>query len=215
MAEKKSRDRADSEARNAQADLAIGGRLRSIRKQLGMTMKDVSSALGGDTHFTTVAKLETGKMQATIEWLNRLAEVYNLTPGEIISDTFASGNARSIPMYLSDPWPPSSSDKWPPAGHVATNQGGSRTFAAAFHEGRGDVIEESPLHILVVDPDLTKLDEGDVYCYAQKGKLVASVYRKGPDRLVPVFSGLPGNLLLDYQSVEILGQVLMIMRPLA
>ncbi len=47
------------------ADAAPGALARSIRTALGLSLKEVASRIGSDTHFTTIAKLETGKMNFT------------------------------------------------------------------------------------------------------------------------------------------------------
>lgn len=56
-------------------------RIRELNKARGLTNEIVGEKVGA--HPVTISRLATGKIDLTQEWMERLAPVYDVTPGEI------------------------------------------------------------------------------------------------------------------------------------
>lgn len=60
-------------------------RIHELTKLRKLTYADVAEALGEGTHSVTIAKLASGTMQLTFDWMKRLARVFHVEPQEIIA----------------------------------------------------------------------------------------------------------------------------------
>jgi transcriptional regulator with XRE-family HTH domain len=80
------------------SDADIGMRVRERRKALGLSMKELAAQLGA-VHFTTVGKLETGKMKFTAEWIQSIAEALHVTPASLVNSRFAPESVKMTPLY--------------------------------------------------------------------------------------------------------------------
>lgn len=70
---------------------AIGPRLRSLRRDRGMTLKTLSEATG--ISITALSRLESGKRRPTLELLVPLAQAHRVTLDQIVAPP-ASGDPR-------------------------------------------------------------------------------------------------------------------------
>jgi len=61
----------------------MGNRLRELRKKAGLTLQQVAEAVG--TTNQQVGMLEWGQRGLTLEWMERLAPVFNVTPQDLIA----------------------------------------------------------------------------------------------------------------------------------
>lgn len=62
----------------------VGARIRAIRKQRGMTLKQVAEKLG--TTPQTVQRLEADTMTLSIDWLERICAALQVKPYELFQD---------------------------------------------------------------------------------------------------------------------------------
>lgn len=67
----------------AQAIAAVGGRLRTVRQQRGLTLADVSGRTGVSA--STLSRLESGQRRATLELLLPLAGLYGVALDDLIA----------------------------------------------------------------------------------------------------------------------------------
>lgn len=72
--------------------------LRSLRKQQGLTQKEVADKLG--IHCTTYTKYETGASEPSFEMLNKLADLYDISTDYLLGRTNKSGakSGKLIPV---------------------------------------------------------------------------------------------------------------------
>ena len=76
---------------------AIGNKLLSIRKRLGMTQADVAEAAGLSER--TYADIERGTVNMRIETILRICDALHITPDEIMTVENASKNARQEELF--------------------------------------------------------------------------------------------------------------------
>lgn len=60
-----------------------GDYLRHLRQNVGLTQQEVAEKLG--VHFSSIYKYEKNTAKLSADKLERLAEIYGVTPGEILS----------------------------------------------------------------------------------------------------------------------------------
>jgi transcriptional regulator with XRE-family HTH domain len=70
----------------------IGERLRTIRRERGMTQAELADVL--DTHFTSISQIERGQRGLTVQQLVKLASALNVTPNELL----LNGKANPVPL---------------------------------------------------------------------------------------------------------------------
>ena len=72
--------------------------LRSLRKQQGLTQKEVADKLG--IHCTTYTKYETGASEPSFEMLNKLADLYDISTDYLLgrSNKFGTKSGKLIPV---------------------------------------------------------------------------------------------------------------------
>lgn len=70
----------------ARTDLAlrIAGGLRRIRKEKGVTLKQLAQR--ADTSPQTIQRLETGNMTMSLDWLETLCKGLNISPAPLFDD---------------------------------------------------------------------------------------------------------------------------------
>lgn len=59
-------------------------RLREIRKAAGLTLEEVGARMKNEMTASTVAKLETGRMALSLDYLLEMADILNVSPSEIL-----------------------------------------------------------------------------------------------------------------------------------
>ena len=60
----------------------VGKRIRSIRRQKGLTQEDVADKSG--MHVSTLGRIERGESNAPLQTLNKIAQVLKVKPKEIL-----------------------------------------------------------------------------------------------------------------------------------
>lgn len=75
----------------------IGERVRYYRKERGLTLKELANRL--NVHFTTVGKMEYGKINFTYEKIAEIADVLKVNIGSLLSDRYADVSPSDIPVY--------------------------------------------------------------------------------------------------------------------
>lgn len=63
----------------------FGEKLRALRTRHGMTLRELAAALGYTAH-VYISLVETGKRQPSLVLVMRVAEVFNLTPDQLLRD---------------------------------------------------------------------------------------------------------------------------------
>ncbi len=191
----------------------LGKRLRVIRERAGLSMKELATRMGETVHFTTVAKLETGKLKFTNDWLDLAADALGVSRMEFVTDKFSILNIRPVGLFAGDPWPPPiKNGVWVPDGYVPTLFGGSRCFAVGVRSAP-DELDSNPMNFAVVDQDQRQLRQGFAYAYERgDAKLHIGIYRENPPRLQPWPD--PSDLGLSVGSVPftIVGEVVWMSR---
>lgn len=69
---------------------ALGGRLRAARRQRGWSLSDVESVTSGEFKASVVGAYERGERAMSVQRLVRVAEVYSVTPSELLPATSPS-----------------------------------------------------------------------------------------------------------------------------
>lgn len=72
----------------------LGGRLRRLRLKRGLSIYDVERL--AKLHFSTISKYERNERQPSIEMLQRLAAIYNVTVASIFAES------DDLDAYLDD-----------------------------------------------------------------------------------------------------------------
>lgn len=63
----------------------FGEKLRTLRTQRGMTLRELAAALGYDAH-VYISLVETGKRQPSLALVMRVSEVFQITPDQLLRD---------------------------------------------------------------------------------------------------------------------------------
>lgn len=66
-------------------------RIRDVRKRLGFTQEAIADGMGGGITKGTVAKLETGHMALSLDYIMSIAGVLGVPPAELISEGVSGG----------------------------------------------------------------------------------------------------------------------------
>lgn len=67
-------------------------RIGELRRARGMTQEDLADKVG--SHRVTIAKLEAGKIDLTLDWMVRLAAIFDVAPQDLISNQ----TGESVPI---------------------------------------------------------------------------------------------------------------------
>jgi transcriptional regulator with XRE-family HTH domain len=79
-----------------QALAAVGSRLRSLRRERGTSLAEVSAATG--ISVSTLSRLESGQRRATLELLLPLARAYQITLDQIVEPPVADPRVQPRPV---------------------------------------------------------------------------------------------------------------------
>jgi transcriptional regulator with XRE-family HTH domain len=79
-----------------QALAAVGPRLRSLRRERGTSLAEVSAATG--ISVSTLSRLESGQRRATLELLLPLARAYQITLDQIVEPPVADPRVQPRPV---------------------------------------------------------------------------------------------------------------------
>ena len=69
----------------------FGTKLRSLRKQRKLTMKQLAEALGFSAH-SYISELESGRGKPSVELVSRIAAFFSVSTDQLISDELAIPN---------------------------------------------------------------------------------------------------------------------------
>lgn len=75
----------DKSIDNKQSITRFGEKLRTLRKHQKLTLQELAHAMGHTAH-GYISELERGKKPPTIEFVLRLARMFNLTTDELLKD---------------------------------------------------------------------------------------------------------------------------------
>lgn len=78
----------------------LGERLRAAREKKGLKQNRVALSLG--IHNSTLAKYESGEREVDIETLNKLAEIYEVDPGYLISGSVEDHSTADLKKQTDD-----------------------------------------------------------------------------------------------------------------
>lgn len=70
--------------------------LRQWREARGLTLEQVGSAIGSDK--TQISKLEKGDRKLSVQWLERLASFYGVSPGDLLKQPDAPPPAPNVDL---------------------------------------------------------------------------------------------------------------------
>lgn len=68
--------------KNEYAIKKFGNRVRELRMRRNMTIEDFANTF--NLHVTTLSRIERGETNTTISYIFRLAEIFGITPAELI-----------------------------------------------------------------------------------------------------------------------------------
>ncbi|WP_230771113.1 helix-turn-helix domain-containing protein [Sphingomonas sp. Leaf4] len=175
----------DEAVAKAYADLGDeadpGAFARSIRLSLGLSLKEVAKRVGGETHFTTVAKLETGKMNFTYDWCRAIGQALGVPSGIFFLPYEVKNTAKRIPVYIgtSDAI---NRDNITPHHYTYVATSKSDLFAVTVI-GLPDILSDLVMQEIIFDPAESELRNGAVFLVADNeipDGLIA-LYRKGAE----------------------------------
>lgn len=191
-----------------------GGRLKFLRERRGLSLRAVANQVSEDTHFTTIAKLETGKMKMTDEWARKLAEVLSVPYQAILAPMTDPLAARAVPVYNIDDltWDGSKLAFGAPETTTVVTVGGLKTYALAVMlsvdtpEGPG---------IVVIDPDETQIRSEKLYLIAAHGnsKPMLALFEPDPARFVAWIKhedDRVSNIEIGQTPFAVLGRVVLV-----
>ncbi len=63
----------------------IGEKIRTLRKQQGLTLKELALALGFTSH-SYASEIETGKKRPSTEMIIKIADLFNVSVDQLVRD---------------------------------------------------------------------------------------------------------------------------------
>jgi transcriptional regulator with XRE-family HTH domain len=90
----------NEEGRDLSYNEAVGSRLRSIRKQRGLSLQDVEEISGREFKASVLGAYERGERALSLPRLQRLAAFFNVGPGQLLPQEEA-GEATPTPSVAS------------------------------------------------------------------------------------------------------------------
>lgn len=198
------------------ADAEPGAFARAIRTSLGLSLKEVAKRIGNDTHFTTIAKLETGKMSFTYDWSRELGRALGVPAGIFFSPYGVLNVEKRIPVYtsLTDAM---NRHNNAPSHYTSMTTSKDDLFGVAVL-GAPDIVADLVLHTLIFDPHETELRNGRVYLVAdsEAAEGIIGLYREREDIQAIVPWPTPKELphRIDKETVNVFGIAIEVQRPL-
>lgn len=160
--------------------------IRAMRKRAHLTMEELGAQMNPEITLATVAKLETGQMGLTLDYINDIARVLRCDPSELIG-TEGSPGVRMLPVLgeiAAGNWAEeiTQTGDFIPFGY---DIGGPRSFAL---RPRGDSMDKIVQDggFVVIDPDQADLIDGKAYAVRNgAGEATCKTFRASPPRLEP------------------------------
>ncbi|SFP98785.1 helix-turn-helix domain-containing protein [Sphingomonas rubra] len=136
---------------------------RAIRIRLGLSLKDVAARLNNGTHFTTISKLEKGKMLFTYDWARQLATVYGITAGVLHMPYEAMNSAKRIPVFVSLDDVVNRGES--AADHYAALVTAADDLFGFIIRGTPDIASPVVIYTAIIDPKRSRLVSGNTYLF--------------------------------------------------
>lgn len=197
------------------ADAEPGEFARAIRTALGLSLKAVAEKLGHGTHFTTVSKLEKGKMTFTYEWAKLFAQALDVSASVFHMPYESAHMPKRVPVYtsLSDVINPSSAPD-----HYTSYMGLSDSVFGYTFLGYPDIVSELVYYTAIVDNARAHPAPNRVYLieHDDHSEPIIGIYRNDSnlDRIVPWPKPVDGMFWLSEGKIKFLGEVLELQRML-
>lgn len=162
--------------------------IRPLRKAAGMSMEELAATFEPEVAIATIAKLETGKMGLTLDYINQIANALQVPPSAVIGGPII----RMIPLIGSiaaGAWQEpieADGEKVPVPDHV----GGPNCFALRPNGDSMDLlVPPGDDTFIVVDPAQRELRVGKAYAVQRHdGDVTFKRFMADPPRLEPVSS---------------------------
>lgn len=159
-------------------------RIRQLRKERGMSMETLGAEMDPPITLATVGKLETGKMGLTLDYINDIARILDVSPIDIIADSQPVRQVQIIGRIAAGAWSEAIEDRrgmLPIPNDVA----GPNAFALAVTgESMNRIVGDGG--IVVVDPDQTTMLDGKAYAIQNSdGETTFKIFRADPPRFEP------------------------------
>lgn len=189
--------------------------LRGLRKRAGLSLKAVAERIGGKTHFTTIAKLESGKMVLTYDWARRLSRVFDIPAGQFFLPERRNDAAHLVPIYSAfDP------ETGKPDGVVesyASYVSARDDLIALFINGPSDIIDVWPHYSAIIDPNKNRLvvDVLSAFILVGSASPIVGIFRLFGERngaILPWPQAERTPIVLDPADVRVVGWVLELQR---
>lgn len=189
-----------------EAERNAGERLKSRRQKAGLSLRSLAAKVGEDVHFTTIAKLETGRMRLTEAWADRLAVALDIHPADLLADEGTLAAVRKIPVYNADEISLNGDVvEWPkPTGELVSTRGGKNGFALQIEF---NLHRPSVVGYVQIDPNQSELYLDGTYLLHTGGNVILAAFVDAPARFVPwIADDSTPDLLIGSAQFRILGR---------
>lgn len=189
--------------------------IRQLRKERGLSMEALALAISPDTSLTTIAKLETGRMALSLDWIKNIADALGVRPSDVIEEdrgfrmlpvlgAIAAGS-WSEAVEHAEHWVPVPGNVWSGREFVLRLQGDSMNL----YGDDGDYA--------VVDSAQDGLQDGKIYAVQNDaGETTCKKFNTDPARLVPCSTNATHEpSLIGAEPFRVIGRVTTVMRSLA
>jgi len=189
-------------------------RIREIRTSKGLSMEELGLLLDPPASHSTIARLETQRAGLTLDYIQQIADVLQVSPVEIISQAAVSVyNAPVVASIVAGNWQEaielSDHDPIPVPAGIA----GPRAFLFKI-DGDSMANQQDDGGYALVDPDDLDLIDGKQYLVMNEhGETTYKQYQASPAALIPLTSN-PAHqpIYLGRQQFMVLGRVKLTLR---
>lgn len=197
---------------NRAADLRTpGGRLKDLRERKGLSLRALAEMLDGETHFTTIAKLETGRMKMSLEWAEKLSAALQVQSSYFLTSLSGIVSTRTIDLFSIDEikFLNEELEFGEPLGTTITPIGGANAFGLGVVLNIGAAPAEGAA---IVDPDLKEVRTDKMYLVHSPGRPLAIYSFEGsPARFVEWLGGdFNTDLYIGRDTFAVAGTVVFI-----
>ncbi|MDB5738252.1 MAG: hypothetical protein JWO65_1920 [Sphingomonas bacterium] len=177
--------------------------LRLAREKRGFTLKQAAELLSQTAnkaiHFTTIGKIETGKIRLTVDWIDLFAQAYDTTYRSLLEGESGPSGAHLVPLMM-----PTSSkpNRKAPYTRVVSPVGQDGMFAIPLisFKNVADMIEQM---YVVIDPNQKILEDGRCYLIRAGGRDQVAQYQQSDMHFDGIGAGDRINVGTD--PFEVLG----------
>jgi repressor LexA len=186
-----------------QLAIVMPSRIKQLRQERGWSLEELADRAG--TTFSTIWKLEASTRKLDLEWIDRLAAAFGISPFDMMTGVNLN-QARQIPVLgkiAAGDWREALAD---PTGYVFATLGGSNAFALYPD---GDSMDQlvPPGGWVVIDPDKNELRDGKAYAVMNAdGDTTFKRFRTDPARLEPCSSNPEHQpIILGQEPFKVIG----------